>query len=71
MKPSSFHKPRTRKDLWKLANHLAASGFVLPHHIALHMPWSHSPLGDQSITQSEPPAREIGGLTSLATKMNL
>jgi hypothetical protein len=38
-----------------LANHLAASGFVLPHHINLDMPWSFSPPGDQSITQSEPP----------------
>jgi hypothetical protein len=34
-----------------LANHLAASGFVLPHHITLDMPWSSSPPGDQSITQ--------------------
>ena len=45
-----------------LANHLAASGFVLPHHIALDMPWSSSPPGDQSITQSEPPECEISGL---------
>ena len=45
-----------------LANHLAASGFVLPHHITLDMPWSSSPPGDQSITQSEPPECEISGL---------
>jgi hypothetical protein len=45
-----------------LANHLAASGFVLPHHITLDMPWSFSPSGDQSITQSGPPEREITGL---------
>jgi len=42
-----------------LANHLAASEFVLPHRITLDMPWSSSPPGDQSITQSEPPESEI------------
>ena len=49
-----------------LANHLAASGFVLRHHINLDMPWSSSPPGDQSITQPEPSACEweIGGLGS-------
>ena len=47
------------------ANHLAASGFVLPHHITLDMPWSSSPPGDQSITQSEPPECEISGLTNV------
>ena len=45
-----------------LANHLAASGLVLPHHITLDMPWSSSPPGDQSITQSERPECEISGL---------
>ena len=45
-----------------LANHLAASRFVLPHRITLDMPWSSSPPGDQSITQPEPPECEISGL---------
>ena len=44
-----------------LANHLAASGFVLPHHINLDTPGRPHP-GDQSITQSEPPECEISGL---------
>ena len=47
-----------------LANHLAASRFVLPHRITLDMPWSSSPPGDQSITQPEPPECEISGLVS-------
>ena len=38
-----------------LANHLAASGFVLRHHINLDMPWSSSPPGDQSITNLNHP----------------
>jgi hypothetical protein len=46
-----------------LANHSAASGLVLPHHITLDMPWSSSPPGDQSIAQSEPTECEISGLT--------
>ncbi len=46
----------------QLANRLAASGFVLPHHITLDMPWSSSSPGDQSITQSDPPECEISGL---------
>jgi phage tail protein X len=45
-----------------LANGLAASGFVLPHHITLDMPWSSSSPGDQSTTQSDPPECEISGL---------
>jgi hypothetical protein len=37
--------------LWPahLANHLAASGFVLPHHITLDMPWSSSPLATKAL----------------------
>jgi hypothetical protein len=41
---------------------LAASGFVLPHHITLDMPLVVLTPGDQSITQSEPPECEISGL---------
>ena len=47
-----------------LANHLAARGFVPPHHITLDMPWSSQPTGGQSITQSEPPEYEISGLAA-------
>jgi hypothetical protein len=48
---------------------LAASGFVLPHHITLDMPWSSSPPCDQSTTQSEPPECEICGLVGDAAEL--
>jgi hypothetical protein len=53
-----------------VANHLAAGGFVLPHRITLDLPWSSSPLGDQSISQSEPPEYEISGLATCRTEIS-
>jgi hypothetical protein len=51
------NSPRISHSGGYLANHLAASGFVLPHHITPDMP----PPGDQSITRSEPPECGITG----------
>ena len=61
--PSLGHRARISHTLAAhLANRLATSGFVLPHHITLDMRWSSSSPGCQSITQSDPPECEISGL---------
>jgi hypothetical protein len=39
-----------------LANHLAASGFVLPRHITLDMPWSSSPLTTKALRNLNHPS---------------
>ncbi len=39
-----------------LANHLAASGFVLPHHITLDMPWSSSTLATKALRNLNHPS---------------
>jgi hypothetical protein len=49
------------KEAAHLANHLAASGFVLPRRITQDMPWSSSPAGGQSITQSGLPPCDLFG----------
>jgi hypothetical protein len=49
-----------------LASHLVTSRFGLPHQITADMPWSFSPPGDQSITQSETPECEMTGIASTA-----